>query len=148
GLAIRGLWGSPGDVWAVGGAADNALKRVGRAFHTAASAGGAAPKWTEVDTQSSFDLRAVWGAGSNDVWAVGDEGTVRHWTNATPQRWEIVPVPTTRNLRAVWGSGANDVWVAGDFGTILHFDGTSWNPAVGSFPPGLKPHLRGIWGSG
>jgi hypothetical protein len=146
-VVVRGLWGSPGDLWAVGGIAGNGTKRAGRAFHTTDSTDGKAPAWTEIDTQSSVDLRAVWGAGSNDVWAVGDEGTVRHWTNATPKRWDIVSVPTTSDLRAVWGSGPNDVWVAGDFGTILHFDGASWTPAVAAFPQGLKPHLRGIWGS-
>ncbi|OJY15852.1 MAG: hypothetical protein BGO98_24615 [Myxococcales bacterium 68-20] len=142
------VWGtSPTNIWSVG--------QKGKAFRTVepqpgdggvGDAAAAAPVWTDVDSQSTEDLRAVWGSSKDDVWAVGRRGTVRRYRDEATQA-EVVAAGTTEDLHAVWGSAPNDVWAVGDYGTILHFDGTSWQRSTASLPVGRKPHLYGVWGS-
>lgn len=140
---VRALWGSAAnDLWAVG--------NVGVTMHAdTTAAGGGAPTWKQVDSQSTANLAAIWGAAgpAGAIWAVGDGGTIRRFVSGSA-RWEKVASPTTNTLHALWGASANDVWAVGELGTVLHYDGTSWTPSSVAWPLGTKAHLNGVWGSG
>ncbi len=107
-----------------------------------------APRWTEVASLVSSDLRSVWGTSSNDAWAVGDNGVALHWDGVI---WRALPTGTSANLMSVWGARADDVWAVGagldGSSVLLRWDGSQW--AMSASPQrSPRTSLRAVWGSG
>jgi hypothetical protein len=127
---LNAIWGTGGELWAVGAG--------GLSYHYKSGA------WAPVATPTTNALNAVWGASTTQLWAAGNTGTVltgdgTSWT-------QVAGIPTTGNLVGVWGSSAKDVWVIlnGSVEIFLHWDGATWTKTTNLAD---TIGLHGIWGA-
>jgi Tol biopolymer transport system component len=134
--ALSDVWGSDGEVFAVGSDGDFTYYE-GVIVH---SMGG---EWRGMDigTLQSISLEGVWGSSPNDVYAVGDSGTILHYDGVV---WRTMDSGTSSRLGGLWGVGPSDVYAVGDSGTILHYDGVMWR----KMDSGTGGGLSAVWGTG
>ncbi len=161
---LWGVWGSSGEVVAVGNVGTAAHLVVepwvtkdsgtindlcdvfvaddSRAF--AVGLGGTILRydgtWSTVASGTSVNLADVFSFEDGTGVVVGEAGTILYYDGAA---WSPMASITSVNLFGVWGSGPNDIYAAGVGGTIVHYDGVDW-----SFENTATPeNLSAIWGS-
>lgn len=100
-VALLGVHGTDGEVWAVG-EKGTVLRFDGR-------------RWSRVEAGTHEDLNGVWVGGRNEVWVVGRQGTILRFDGHT---WQPETGLTRNHLLAVTGD-ANAIRVVGVNGTIL-----------------------------
>jgi hypothetical protein len=121
---LSSVWGTPGELWAVGGG--GTIIR------------GTASGWTPMSTAVQVNLRIVFGTSATDIWAFGDGGGGHYDGTA----WTAF-APTAAIVLGLWGASPTDWWAVGDPTTILHWDGAQWSPVASGTPE----RLTGVWGS-
>jgi hypothetical protein len=130
---IRGLWGTGGDVFAVG-LAGTILRRT-----------NAGLSWTVMGSPTSHDLMSVWGVSANTVFAVGNPPSTQPNGTAVILRmssgvWTQMQIPpNTNELNAISGRSLNEIFAVGsrDGSNILYFDGVAWSPMVSTVSGGV-----------
>ncbi|MEO8286548.1 MAG: S-layer homology domain-containing protein [Chloroflexota bacterium] len=130
---------SPGNVWAVGYAADNDV--ITLIHHWDGFSWNVVPSPNAAGITN--ELNSVDAVSASDIWAVGFSWTgadyyttlIEHW-NGT--EWSIVPSPnvgTFPMLEHVHAVASNDVWAVGSYSELnsttnplaLHWDGSQWS---------------------
>jgi hypothetical protein len=130
-IQFQAVWGSASNnVFAVG---------YGAIFHYDGSS------WSEMDTETYYDLNGIWGSSSSDVFAVGatiggEKGVILHYDG---NQWTLMNSGTHSYLSDIWGNSSSDVFAVGEKGTILHYDGNNWTSMNSRTDSGLNS----IWGS-
>jgi hypothetical protein len=130
---VYGLFGTPGDLWAVGGDADVTPGFVWR---------NQGDGWVDVTSQISAEplppVFKVWGTARDDIWFVGMDGLAIHWDGVG---FEIVDSGTSRRLFTVHGTGQAPAAFAavGGFGSavIVEYDGAAWRDVTPAEPPNM-----------
>jgi len=119
----RGLWGSRGNMWAVG--------EQGTVLRLA--------DWEPAAVESHTDqnLHSIWGSSEHEVWAVGGGGSILRYDG---REWHPQTSITQQGLNSVHGCNQNTVFSVGDAGVSLVFDGSRWRPAA----TGTNERLSGV----
>jgi len=97
--ALLSVWGTGGEVWAVGG-----QRGQGLVLHDDGSG------WRSVVIDAEELLTWTYGFRQDDVYAVGHGGLVLHYDGDT---WERIASGTTADLYGVWGASSDEVWIVG-----------------------------------
>ncbi|MFT3698083.1 MAG: hypothetical protein QM831_33385 [Kofleriaceae bacterium] len=114
--ALRGMWGTAGDLFAVGDG--------GTILH------GDGTTFTAMTSPTQQNLARVWGTDPTNVYAVGAAGTVLHYDGTS---WTRIALPHSdaesldSNYTDISGTSATNIFVIGQR-VMLHFDGMSWTP--------------------
>ena len=133
-VTLYGVWGTPGDLWAVGGSPRaNGPKGV-----VLRSVGDG--QWRRVEHPALPDesnLFKVWGTAADDVHFVGEQGVAVRWDGETFHRHDV----NVDRLFTIHGHG-DLVLAVGGFreGVVVRWDGEGW---VDESPPDL-PGLSGV----
>lgn len=135
---VYGIWGSDGDLWAVGGDANQSPGFVWRD-----QGEGFQDVTDELGSEDPLPpLFKVWGRAQDDVWIVGIGGIAIHFDGAD---YEITTGGTSENLFTVNGSPSGDpgfVAVGGlSSAVIVENDGEGWRSATLTEP---LPQLFGV----
>ena len=134
---LSAVWGTGGELWAVGRNSDGGALVLHRAPTGTWRADAAAA--------ATGELTAVWGTSGSDVWAVGAGFTVVHFDGSAWRPGPAAPDGATADLLAVGGGGRGDVYFVGRGGFVGHLgsDGTMVTQ------PTPKPYdLYAVWASG
>jgi hypothetical protein len=138
---LNGIWGSSGNVFAVG--SDSTIL-----YYDGNT-------WSNMNSGIPYVvLRDVWGSSGSDVFAVSLRGSFllhydgNSWTNMNIDS----SLPGDSSLYGIWGSSGSDVFAVGgrqstdSAGIILHYNGSTWS----SMNTGTKKYLlilTDVWGS-
>ncbi len=142
--AVLSVWGTRGDVFAVGGSLGNGLPTLALRYD--------GRDWRELRPGGTETFWWVNGTSASDVWMVGEKGRIAHFdgTSFAPHT-----SGTTATLWGVWAFSSNDVWAVGGTpggGTaqpndiVLHYDGAAWKPETLPDAP-LGRALFKVWGT-
>ncbi len=134
---LSAVWGTGGELWAVGRKADGTAT----ILHRTATGGWRADPLAA----ATGELTAVWGSGASDVWAVGAGFTIVHFDGSAWRTGPTAPDGVSADLLAVGGSGRGDVYVVGRGGFVGHLG------ADGTLAPQTSPEpydLYAVWASG
>lgn len=135
---LWGVWGSPGEVIAVG--------NLGTAAHFTGE------PWQTKESGTGSDLCDVWSGDDGRAFAVGLGGTIlRYGAEDVPPlavfaaagTWSFMNSGTSVNLADVFGFADGTAVAVGEGGTILRFDGSTWSPMTSV----TSVNLFGVWGS-
>ncbi len=96
-------------------------------------------EWTEIETETGFDLNDIWAASGSDIFVVGDGGVILYFNGVL---WKELQSKTTSDLNAVWGVSENSVYAAGD-NILLHYENKKWNVVDTGYPR----DFRSVWAS-
>jgi hypothetical protein len=123
-----GLWGpAPGELWAVGGCANN-FTTVMRLHQGSWTKDASAPP------AAGGAYFKVWGASASDVWFVGESATLVNFDGAAYHQADPGSSVGPRDrITTVAGRAANDVYAVGGLASpiAIHFDGHAWGPVPG-----------------
>lgn len=130
---VYGVFGTPSDLWAVGGDADVSPGFVWR---------NQGEGWRDVSSDVSAEplppVFKLWGTAPDDLWFVGMNGLAFHFDG---QRFEIAESGTTRRLFTVHGTGQTPAayTAVGGFGSavIVEHDGREWRDVTPEEPPNM-----------
>ncbi len=102
-VILSSIWGTPGDLWAVG-AGGLIYRKQGNAA------------WAQVPSPTQTFLYWVFGTSATSVWAIGDAGVTLHYDGTS---WKQVMVPATTSLRAMAAVPGGGLRMVGHGGTLL-----------------------------
>ena len=141
---IYGVWGKPGQIWAVGLEDGTNDPRIYRSFD------GVTWNAETHPIGSAIGLTNVWGYDATDVWISAISGQIWRWNNGL---WSG-PFGSGGGLDfygSIWGDSPNRIWCVGNTyftkpGIAWYWNGSTWTQWVAG-SPNANYAYNGIWGT-